>query len=709
MLKNSMQRLRYVQTLRLFPSFKHYKKSWLKHDFSAALVVTAIAIPESLGFAIIVGLPVQAGLYCAILAPIVFAAFTSSRRLVVGADSATAALVAAGAASVAVVGTAAYGSAIGVLGLLTAGVLLLMAVLRFGFLADLISRPVLIGFISGVGVQLVIGKLPEMLGMHASGNILDKLVYVVSHLSMIGWATAGLSVAVVVIVLLGWKYRYPGALIALLVAVGATMVGGLETHGIEVIGAVAAGLPHLTIPQITLNMVIELLPAAISIAVVILAQSLAVIRSSAAKHEEKVHDNQDLMALGLANASSALIGGFAINGSPPRTSAGELAGGRSQMVNVIMALLIACVLVFATGLFEFVPAASLAAIVFTIGIHLIKYNELRDIWNVRKSEFAIAAIALVSVALLGVRQGVILAVLISLVERLRQQYHPKGELLLRDQIYTEWAADRFVRGSHPLAAPAGLLAYRFNDALFFENAGYFLEQVTTLIAQAKEPVTMFVLDASAITDIDYTAAQVMGRLVAQLNADDIQFSLAHVSPRLRKLLNTYALTDLIGKQHLHPNLRSAIESCNTIVVSKRDRIRALKLARGSYVVISGAVLEMYGIRDTNDIDIIVDQPTYDMLRARGWKEFVHDDGKRLLTHGGYCVMRQWMGRDLNDLLERAVMRNGICVMSLDDLVECKTRLGRRKDMADIRLITQYLTSERHSTRPSTARTPVLAS
>lgn len=699
-----------AKSLRIFPSFVGYRRRWLRHDVMAALVVTAIAIPESLGFAIIVGLPVQAGLYCAILAPIVFAAFTSSRRLVVGADSATAALVAAGAASVAAVGTAAYSDAIGALGVLTALVLLVMALLRFGFLADLISRPVLVGFISGVGVQLIIGKLPEMLGLHAHGTIVDKLVFTVTHLGNAAWPTVILSLCVVAIVVAGWRWKYPGALLALLLVICSTMVFGLEKVGIEVVGAVSPGLPHLAVPQMSLPLISQLLPAAISIAIVILAQSLAVIRSSAAKHEEKVNDNQDLMALGLANASSALIGGFAINGSPPRTTAGEMAGGRSQLVNVIMALLVASVLLFATGLFRYVPSASLAAIVFTIGIHLFKYTELRDIWRVRKSEFVIAAIALVAVATLGVRQGVILAVLISLVERLRQQYHPKSEVLVRDQQYAEWAADRFAKGRHPIDAPPGLLVYRFNDALFFENAGYFHDSVTKLVAGTKSPVKVFVVEASAITDIDYTAARVIGRLVAQLNADDIQFGLAHVSPHLRKLLQNYSLTDLIGQDNIHSNLRLAIESYGKRSVSKADRIRSLHLAEGEYVVIGGAVLELRGIRETNDIDIVVSREVYARLKSDGWKEFVHDDGKRLLTHKGYRIMQQWMGRDLDDFARRAEAIDGIMTMALDDLRDCKSLLGRRKDLSDITLIQKYCRQQSRAVRREkvTARAKAIA-
>lgn len=673
----------------IFSNLKGYKPKWLRNDFMAALVVTAIAIPESLGFAVIVGLPVETGLYCALLAPIVFAAFTSSKRLVVGADSATAALVASGAATLAMAGTPEYANAIAVLGLVTGAILLIMSFARFGFLADLISQPVLVGFISGVGIQLLIGKLPEMLGLHAHGNLFEKLMTVLNNISHIEIATAVLSALVVGIIVAGWKLRWPGALLALLLTIVATKLLSLPSLGIEVVGSVPPGFPAFVFPQVTMDVIINLLPAAFSIAVVILAQSLAVIRNSAARHEEKVKDNQDLLALGLANTTSALVGGFAINGSPPRTSAGEMAGGRSQLVNVIMAVLIGVVLLAATGLFAYVPVASLAAVVFTIGLHLLKITELKRIWKMRRTEFVIAMVALAGVAALGVQQGVMIAVVLSLVERLRRQYRPHDEVLLRDQEYAEWAAERLHAGKQPLEAPAGLLIYRFNDALFFENTTYFLKRVTKVIKGAKNPVNYFILDASAISDIDYTAAQALGRLAGQLNADDIQLAIAHVSPRLRYLLRRYGLNDLIGSKHIFPSVRVAMEAYTKRHVSNVDRIRALHLSPDEYMVIGGAVLDFLGIRETNDVDLVVSKETYKRLSKNNWKEYIQDDGKKILSRSGYKIMLHWMGKDLADLQKSSVEINGIPLMGLNDLVECKTQLGRKKDLKDIASIIAY--------------------
>jgi MFS superfamily sulfate permease-like transporter len=655
----------------------------------AALVVTAIAIPESLGFAIIVGLPVQAGLYCALLAPIIFAMFTSSKHLVVGADSATAALVAVGATTIASAAGVDFTNAVAILGIVTAVMLFAMSAARLGFLADLISRPVLVGFISGVGVQLIVGKLPEMLGLQAHGNIFEKFSFLITHLGSVEIVTATLSAILVGIVILGWKLRWPGALIALTVSILGTKFISLQMHGVETIGIVPHGLPAFHLPDPTLKAMVAGVPIAFSIALVILAQSLAVIRSSAARYEEKVNDNQDLFALGMANAVSALIGGFAINGSPPRTSASEMAGGRSQLVNIFMSVLIGIVLLFATGMFEYVPIAALAAIVFTIGLHLCKIQAMRDILRVRPSEFAVSVVALGAVAFLGVQRGVMIAVAISLVDRLRRQYRPNHEVLLQDQQFTDWAYERIGSGKHGLEAPEGLLVYRFNDSLFFENAGYFLECATAVLAKTKQDVSRYVLDVGAMNDIDYTAAQVLRQFYNQLNASDIELAIAHASPKLRSLLTVYGLTDAIGAEHIYPSVRSAIKDYTKATVSSLDRIQSIALDPSAYIVIGGAAMELRGIRRTNDVDLVVSKVIYQQLQTQKWKEFVLDDGKKVLSSRGYKVMLNWMGRDLHDLRKSQELIDDVPVMGLRDLIDCKTNMGRKKDIADIKLLRNY--------------------
>lgn len=311
----------------MFTLLRGYQTSWVRGDIVAGITVAAIAIPESLGYASIAGLPVLTGLYCALLPPLAFALIASSRQLVVGADSATAALVAAGAAAVATAGTAAYAGAVGVLGLIVAAFLLVMAAARLGFLADLISQPVLTGFLGGVGVSLIIGKLPAVLGIEASGSTWDKLVATVEGLGDINVTSALLGLGVVVTMVGGSRIapKLPAALVALVFFSAVAAVVDAEAKGVAVVGALPAGLPSLSLPSITAGEVPRLAVTAASIALVVLAQSAAVARSFATKNGYRVDENADLVGLSAANAASAVTGGFAINGSPPRTAAGTAA------------------------------------------------------------------------------------------------------------------------------------------------------------------------------------------------------------------------------------------------------------------------------------------------------------------------------------------------------------------------------------------------
>lgn len=675
---------------KLYLPLKKYKKKYIKSDFVAALVVTSIAIPESLGFAIIVGVPIQVGLYCALAAPIVFALMTSSRRLIVGADSATAALVAAGASTVAVAGTGAYASALAVLGIITGVILLIMALFRLGFLADLISRPVLIGFLAGVGVQLLIHKFPEMLGIETSGNFLNHITGLFENIGEIHVATAVLSLTTLAIIIVAGRRGLPGALFGLFAATFATFLFDLQKYGIHTVGAIPEGFPSIILPSIDPSHVVAMLPSAIAIAMVILAQSLTVIRSSAAKFEEKTKDNQDLMSLGMANLASAFTGGFAINGSPPRTTASEISGGRSQMVNIFMAGFVGIVLLFASAVFIYMPTAALAAVVFSIGLHLVKIQDLNHVWRTRREEWYVAIIALIGVAVLGVQQGVLVAVIVSLLERLRRQYNPSDIVLLRDREMDEWLKVRIPKQKSTSRHPAGLLIYRFSGSIFFENSTYFLNRATKVIDDAKQPVKTFVVDVGAVDDIDYTAAEMLRRLHAKLNRDDIQLVFAHVSPSLLKVLKSFDMIELIGQDNIYPSIASAIRAFPGSRKSVEGLVAKLKLAKRDYIVIGGGVMELSGIRNTNDVDLVVSNRAYRHLRSHGWKEFKDDAGKKTLSKPGYQVMRSWMGKNLSDLKKNQFMHNNIPCMSLEDLVVCKERMGRDKDIADIALIKKHM-------------------
>jgi high affinity sulfate transporter 1 len=534
-----------------------YRRQWLRGDLVAGVTVAAIAIPESLGYASIAGLPVQTGLYCALLPAILFALIASTRQLVVGADSATAALVAAGAGAVVAAGSPTYASTVAVLGLITAAILLLMAVARLGFLADLISQPVLAGFLSGVGVSLIIGKLPGMLGIKASGTTWDKLVTTVTNLGHVNVTSAALAIGVVVSMLFMERVlpKLPAALLAVVVFSVVAAVIGAEGRGVSMVGDVPAGLPSLALPTFSAGEVARLTPTAAAIAVVILAQSAAVARSFATKNGYRDDTNEDLYGLAAANTGSALTGGFAINGSPPRTSAGDGAGSRSQLVNIVMALVIGIVLLFATGLFEYLPSPVLDGVVFAIGVGLVKVAQLQAIRRTRLFEFGAAMLALVVVAFVGVEQGILLAVLVSLVDRLRRQYQPPDEVLVSDGDIAPRLIDRVQRGT-PMD---GILVYRFGTGLFFENAAYFDERVRDLVAGATTPVRAVVLDAAAMDDIDFTGTEVLRRQATDFAARNIHVFLAELSTDAEDSVRRAGLGDVLT---VVPRLKQAITAAS---------------------------------------------------------------------------------------------------------------------------------------------------
>lgn len=540
------------------PSIFRYKRQDLRHDAMAALVLTAITIPQSLAFAVVVGLPPVTGLYTALFGPIVFALFASTRRLVIGADSATAALLASSATLVAQAGTAGYASAIGVIGALTAVILVAIALLRLGFLSDLVSRPVLIGFLAGVGVQLIITSLPVMLGMDMAGGTVWESITGLLRLPAINWMTVTVTVLVVGILLLARGSRVPAELIGIVAAVMFAAVFHVEQFGVALVGDLPGHLPALALPTFSFATVWTLLPAAAMIAAIILAQSSAVVRGVSEEHDEKIRVNQDLLALGMANAAAALTQGFAVNGSPPRTMAVDKAGGRTQFVGILSSVLVGLVLLFGTGLLAYLPQAALSSVICLLGVYLIRLHELRYLWRVHRTEFAVATIALVGTALAGVLQGVLIAVIVSLSERVIRQYHPKDAILLRDGELSDWARERLSNRLRHSSQLDGVLVYSFDGSLFFENITYFVARLKRAIKGAEKPITMVVIDAGSIDSIDYTAVEAIKHSYRKLTDDNITLRFAHVSPNLHKQLVEFGVVDLLGRKHIFSTLTEAI-------------------------------------------------------------------------------------------------------------------------------------------------------
>ncbi|MGH3843843.1 MAG: SulP family inorganic anion transporter [Pseudonocardiaceae bacterium] len=428
----------------------------------------------------------------------------------VAADSATAAILAAGLVGVAAVGSPRYVALAGTAALLVGGLLLLVRLVRLGFLANFLSRTVLVGFLTGVGIQVACGQLAEMFGVTAAGShTATKLINTLTAIGQTNPAAALVSLGVIVVVL-GIRRltrRVPGALIAVVGAIALSQTVNLAGRGVHVLGAVPSGLPHMSIPSLALVDLRVLLPTAVSMFVVIVAQSAATSRAYAANHGEDLSEDRDLVGLAGANLSAAFTGTFVVNGSPTKTQMVDGADGRSQLSQLIASLVVLLVVLELTGPLAYLPVAVLATVVFLIGIELIDVTGMRRIYTVRRAEFVVALLTAAAVVFIGVEQGVLLAIAVSIVDHLRHSYDPRSSVLVKSPA-GHWQSLTVAAGRR---TTPGLVIYRFGTSLYFANASRLAADTTTL-TQHGEPPSWLCLDGAAIGDVDYTAAAVLIRL-----------------------------------------------------------------------------------------------------------------------------------------------------------------------------------------------------
>jgi len=514
-------------------------------DIVAGFTLAALAIPEVMGYTKISGTPVITGLYTILIPMVLFAVFGSSRHLVVGADSATAAILAGTLAGLTAPGSAEWVGLAGLLALMAAALLLVARVVRLGFLADFLSRTVLVGFLTGVGVQVALGELPGLLGLPGGGHgTIGKLA---TAFGQIGQANlSDLLVALVVLaVILGARrlsQRIPGALIAVMGAIVASSAFDLPAHGVHVLGAVPSGLPHLGLPGVAWSWGLSqrLLPGALAMSVVILAQSAATSRAYAARHNEAYSANRDLIGLALANLGAGLSGTFVVNGSPTKTQMVVSAGGHSQLAQLTTSAVVLLVLLFLTGPLAAMPNAVLSAVVVLIGIELIDIRGMRRILAARPSEFWVASITAAVVVLVGVEQGILAAMALSLLDHVRRGYRPKNALVARD-------AQGRLRPM-PVSTRAelrpGLVVYRFNHSMYYANAEQLSEQVSALAQDAQPALSWLCIDMAGVSDVDFSAAETLRALLGQLRARKTRLVFAEVSAGVSAELQRYGLVAL---------------------------------------------------------------------------------------------------------------------------------------------------------------------
>jgi len=514
-------------------------------DIAAGVTLAALGIPEVMGYTKIAGMPVITGLYTILIPIAVFAVLGSSRHLVVGADSATAAILAAGLAGMAPVASPEYVTLAGMLAIITGGILILARLIRLGFLADFLSRSVLIGFLTGVGIQVAMGQLAGMLGVASpSGGTLRKFVETLKEIPDTSMATLAVSLSVLAVIL-GARMidrRIPGALIAVIGAIVVSWHWDLVAHGVSTLGEVPSGLPSFGFPDVTWAQFQELLGTAGAVFIVILAQSAATSRAYAAKYSESFDENVDLDGLGAANIVAGLSGTFVVNGSPTKTQMVDGAGGKSQLASLTTAVIVLVVLLFLTVPLQYMPNAVLASVVFLIGIELVDVGGMKKIFRLRRDEFLIALLTALVVVVLGVEQGVIVAIVVSVLNHLRSGYRPNDTVLVPREAggYRETAV---VAGAQ---TKPGLIVYRFSASLYYANATRFSEEILELVGEGAPEVTWFCIDAAAMPDVDYSGGQTLLDLCGELKERGVRLVFFGVIDPVRAQLDRYGVTDLVG-------------------------------------------------------------------------------------------------------------------------------------------------------------------
>jgi sulfate permease, SulP family len=535
-------------------------RSQLGPDVIAGITLAALGIPEVMGYTKIIGTPIITGLYTLFLPVLAFAVFGSSRHLVVSADSATAAMVAASLTTLSfTANTPQYIELTSLIALVTAGILILARILRLGFLADFLSRTVLVGFLTGVGVRVAGGELQDMLGIEKPGHgFLHQLFQTFSHLGDAHLPSLFIALATLAI-LVGFEFlapRFPGGVLVVTGMTAASAFFHWAMRGVRVVGDVPSGLPHIGLPHFTMSNVMLVAPISFSCFIVILAQSAATSRAYALRYRDTFNENVDLVGLSFANAFAGCSGTFVVNGSPTKTAMVDTAGGRSQWSHVTTAAVVMIVLLFLTRPLNFLPNAVLAAIVFVIGVKLIDYRSLAAIRRAARGEFILALITAATVVFFGVEQGILLAVILSLLMHVRHSYRPDVGVVVHDDT-DHWRIEDPAPGR--LAEP-GMVMFWFGAGLFYANAPFFAEQVRKLIEHPPSPVRWLVVDARAVTELDYSAGRALAELHHDLSKAGIVLVMIVAQVRHRDSLKRLGLVDLLGADRIFESRYDCVQA-----------------------------------------------------------------------------------------------------------------------------------------------------
>jgi len=541
---------------------REYQRAWLTDDLVAGVVLTALLVPVGMGYAQAAGLPPITGLYATIVPLVAYAIFGPSRVMVLGPDSSLAAVIAAIVLPLAGRDPERAVALAGMLAILTGVVILVAGLARLGFVTELLSRPVQVGYLYGIAVTIIVGQLPKLFGFSIDGRgLLPEVRDFVQGLARGRANGAALAVGLAgIVVILGvrrWWPRVPGVIVAVGLGIAAVAAFDLTARGVQVIGVLPRGLPSPAIPDIRLDDLPLLFSGALGIALVTVADTTVLSQSLAARRGEVVDPNQELVALGAANLAAGAFQGFPISSSASRTPVAIAAGARTQLTPLVGAVTIAVLLLVAPGALRNLPQPILGAVVITAAMGLVDPAAVRRLYQVRRSEFILWLAAFVGVALLGVLSGIMAAIVLSLGDFIRRAWRPHDAVLGReDELKGYHDLDR-----HPAARQVpGLLLYRFDAPLFFANAGEFRRRIRGLLATTTPRVRWVVVAAEPITDVDTSAAATLGELLAELRQQGVTLAFAELKGPVKDRLRRYGLYDQVGDDRFFPTVGTAVDA-----------------------------------------------------------------------------------------------------------------------------------------------------
>lgn len=537
-----------------FRSLRGYRPDWLGGDAIAALTLLVIAVPEQLATARLAGMPPITGYYAFIAGSLVFAALGANARMSVGADSTIAPLFATGVAAIAAAGTAGYTNLVAILAVEVGLLVAVVGALRLGWISEFLSAPIVSGFLGGVALIIAVHELPDFLGLSTSGATLQRLQFVGTHLGQVnGWSVViGAAVLVIVVVSERIDRRIPGALIGLVGSTALVALLSLESHGVAVVGSFAHGLPRIGLAGLSWSSGLSIAPLAGVVALVVITQSAATTRAFASGEEDDV--SRDFIGVGAASIVAGLAGSFPVNASPPRTAAVVSAGGRTQLAGIGAAVLLA-ILIPLAGLLHGLPVATLAAVLLLVAARIFPLRELRAIARFDAFEAGLAGITLLTVALVGVEQGIGVAVGLAILDRTRLSAQPQLHVLGRIPRTTSWAP--LSHGERAAQVP-GVVVLLFATPLWYGNADHFRSQFMASLKRGVGPVKSVVLDATGMSDIDYTGTQILRGILDTLDSDHVSFAMARAGDRVRGSLTRSGLLPRIGEQRMFPSVDAAV-------------------------------------------------------------------------------------------------------------------------------------------------------